>query len=204
MPTIRDTTIPRSRKGVPRPVYKSTVERIERNSVDGENGCRIWTGRTHKGYGVFGTFIAGITSAKVRAIKADERSSKKVAADYGVSSNLIKRIRRGLVWKHVAMMLLCISPALGAEYPEFDQAGNRYPEACRRDLSDVQALVVPVDGFPDPRMQALWTPSIGGRTDIILVSRRLSGWKYADAVHHEKCHALMAKLYPSTGGQWHR
>jgi hypothetical protein len=95
-------------------------------------------------------------------------------------------------------------PVMAAEYPATDQAGNIYPAECRRDLSDVRALVVPVDGFPDPRMQALWTPSIGGRTDIILVSRRLGGWRYDDAIRHERCHALMARLYPATGGQWHR
>lgn len=95
-------------------------------------------------------------------------------------------------------------PVMAAEFPEFDQAGNRFPPECRRDLSDVPALIVPVDGFPDPRMQALYVPSIGHKSDIILISRRLGGWKYADAVHHERCHALMAKLYPETGGRWHK
>jgi hypothetical protein len=94
-------------------------------------------------------------------------------------------------------------PAFAAEFPAVDQAGNVYPVECRRDLSDVQALIVPVDGFPNPNMQALYVPSIGGATDIILVSRRLGGWKYADALHHERCHALMARLYPETGGRWH-
>jgi hypothetical protein len=102
------------------------------------------------------------------------------------------------------ILCLCALPVAAADYPVRDQANNIYPAECRRDLSDVQALIVPVDGFPNPNMQALYVPSIGHRTDIILVSRRLSGWKYADAVHHEKCHALMAKLYPATGGQWHR
>jgi hypothetical protein len=103
-----------------------------------------------------------------------------------------------------AILVAFATAAFAAEYPAVDQAGNVYPEACRRDLSDVQARVVPVDGFPDPRMQALYVPSIGHRTDIILISRRLSGWKYDDAIHHERCHALMARLYPETGGQWHR
>ena len=94
-------------------------------------------------------------------------------------------------------------PVMAAEYPEFDQAGNRFPPECRRDLSDIKALIVPVDGFPNPNMQALYVPSIGGSADIILVSRKLAGWKYTDAVHHERCHALMAKLYPATGGRWH-
>jgi hypothetical protein len=108
--------------------------------------------------------------------------------------------------KAILTTILCVValPVMAAEFPATDQAGNVYPVECRRDLSDVPALIVPVDSFPNPNMQALWTPSIGGRSDIILVSRRLSGWKYADAVHHERCHALMAKLYPETKGQWHR
>jgi len=94
-------------------------------------------------------------------------------------------------------------PVMAAEYPATDQAGNAYPAECRRDLSAIKALIVPVDGFPNPNMQALYVPSIGGSADIILVSRKLTGWKYTDAVHHERCHALMAKLHPATGGRWH-
>jgi hypothetical protein len=107
--------------------------------------------------------------------------------------------------KAILTTILCAFalPVMAAEYPAVDQAGNVYPVECRRDLSDVQARVVPVDAMPSTH-GAVFVPSIGGRTDIILVSRRLGGWKYDDAVRHERCHALMAKLYPSTGGQWHR
>jgi hypothetical protein len=107
--------------------------------------------------------------------------------------------------KAILTTILCVValPVMAAEFPATDQMGNVYPEPCRRDLSDVQARVVPVDAIPGNHL-AVYVPSIGHKTDIILVSRKLGGWKYADAVHHEKCHALMAKLYPSTGGQWHR
>lgn len=101
------------------------------------------------------------------------------------------------------ILLAFALPVMAAEYPATDQAGNVYPIECRRDLSDVQARVVPVDALPGTHL-AVYVPSIGHRTDIILVNRKLSGWKYADAVHHERCHALMAKLYPETKGQWHR
>ena len=93
--------------------------------------------------------------------------------------------------------------AHAAEHPEYDQAGNRYPQECRRDLSFIAARVVPVDGFPDPRMQALYVPSIGGKHDLILVRRSLAGWKRADAEQHERCHALILMLHPETRGRWH-
>lgn len=104
----------------------------------------------------------------------------------------------------ITILCLCALPVAASEYPAFDQAGNAYPVECRRDLSDIKALVVPVDGFPHQRQLAQYVPSIGGKNDIILVSRRLGGWKYDDAVHHERCHALILKLHPETGGQWHR
>ena len=93
--------------------------------------------------------------------------------------------------------------AQATEYPEFDQAGNKYPLECRRDLSFIAARVVPIDDLPDPRMQALYVPSIGGKHDLILIRRSLAGWKRADAEQHERCHALMLTLYPETGGRWH-
>jgi hypothetical protein len=106
--------------------------------------------------------------------------------------------------KAILTTILCAFalPVMAAEYPATDQMGHVYPQECRRDLSDVQARVVPAD-LPDTHL-AMYVPSIGHKTDIILVSRRLSGWRYEDALRHERCHALMAKLYPSTGGQWHR
>lgn len=101
------------------------------------------------------------------------------------------------------ILCVCALPVAAAEYPATDQMGNVYPQECRRDLSDVQARVVPVDAMPNSH-GAVFVPSVGGMTNIILVSRRLGGWKYTDAVHHERCHALMARLYPETKGQWHR
>jgi hypothetical protein len=46
-------------------------------------------------------------------------------------------------------------------------------------------------------------PSIGGKHDLILIRRNLSGWKRADAEQHERCHALMQMLHPESGGRWH-
>lgn len=39
---------------------------------------------------------------KVRAIRADPRMQKNIAADYGVSGAVISAIKRGKIWKHVA------------------------------------------------------------------------------------------------------
>ena len=42
-----------------------------------------------------------LTETKVRAILADNRSGRAIAADYGVSPELIQRLRRGQVWARV-------------------------------------------------------------------------------------------------------
>ena len=42
-----------------------------------------------------------LTPAKVQAIRADTRSQRKIAADYGVSNQTINMICRRLIWKHV-------------------------------------------------------------------------------------------------------
>ena len=105
----------------------------------------------------------------------------------------------------LALCALSASAVAAAEYPATDQSGNVYPVECRRDLSDVAATVIRGDlgTVGNQKRLGLWSPSIGGRTDVIMIERNLSGWKYDDALRHERCHALMAKLYPATGGQWH-
>ena len=42
-----------------------------------------------------------LTETKVRAILADNRSSRIIAANYGVSPELIQHLRRGQVWSRV-------------------------------------------------------------------------------------------------------
>lgn len=43
-----------------------------------------------------------LTEDQVRAIRRDPRSSRPVAADYGVNPSTIQFIRNGRTWKHVA------------------------------------------------------------------------------------------------------
>lgn len=44
---------------------------------------------------------AVLTEGKVRAIRRDTRSSRRVAEDYGVHASAIKSIRSGRTWRHV-------------------------------------------------------------------------------------------------------
>lgn len=105
---------------------------------------------------------------------------------------------------------LSASAAAAAEYPVTDQSGNVYPVECRGDLLDVKVTVIRVDSaelqvgnpFMGKRL-GMFVPSIGGKTDVVIIDKNLWGWKYDDALRHERCHALMAKLHPETGGAWH-
>lgn len=45
--------------------------------------------------------LAKLTNEQVRAIRADKRILREIAADYGVRLQLISQIRRGEIWKHV-------------------------------------------------------------------------------------------------------
>jgi len=47
-------------------------------------------------------FSGKLTEEQVRAIRADTRSQTKIAADYGVSTTSIRRLRSGRTWRHVA------------------------------------------------------------------------------------------------------
>jgi hypothetical protein len=42
-----------------------------------------------------------LTESQVRSIRADTRSQRAIAADYGVRQNLVSRIKTGKIWKHV-------------------------------------------------------------------------------------------------------
>lgn len=45
--------------------------------------------------------IAKLTPDQVLAIRKDERSNVKVAADYGVAPSTVHYVRSGFTWKHV-------------------------------------------------------------------------------------------------------
>ena len=45
---------------------------------------------------------AKLTEDDVRAIRADERTGREIAADYGISQQTVSLIRNGKLWKHVA------------------------------------------------------------------------------------------------------
>lgn len=91
------------------------------------------------------------------------------------------------------ILALAASGADAADYPATDQSGNVYPVECRRDLSDVPATVIRGDlgAVAGRRRLGLWSPSAGVLPDLIMISDRLGGWKYDDALRHEKCHSLM-------------
>ncbi len=84
-----------------------------------------------------------------------------------------------------------------------DQVGHAYPIECQGDLSWVKADIVRVPQN-DPYLQMLAPfnrPNLA-RVNLstnpprIVVSDRLSGWKYDDALRHELCHVV--------AGNWHK
>lgn len=85
-----------------------------------------------------------------------------------------------------------------ASGPQHDQAGNVYPFACRGELSGGTIVRVPAN---DPRITVVvtrpHTHALATRwpDGTIYVSDNLTGWRYDDAVRHERCHALL--------GAWH-
>jgi hypothetical protein len=46
--------------------------------------------------------LAKLTPDRVRAIRADARQQDLIAADHGVSQVTVSRIKRNLIWRHVA------------------------------------------------------------------------------------------------------
>lgn len=47
-------------------------------------------------------WFAKLTDADIRAIRADPRSNRKIAADYGIDPSLISGIKNRKTWRHVA------------------------------------------------------------------------------------------------------
>lgn len=45
--------------------------------------------------------LAKLTDDKVREIRADKRSCRKIAADYGISFGNVSQIKNRITWKHV-------------------------------------------------------------------------------------------------------
>lgn len=96
---------------------------------------------------------------------------------------------------------------------EYDSQGNLYPPHCRGDLTEIDMPTVAVppavlsmlNRNMNRRQLEAWlepdgmTPNGGALVDVTLPD-----WAKADARKHAACHSLTAKLYPSTGGQWHR
>jgi len=89
-----------------------------------------------------------------------------------------------------------------------DQAGNVFPEDCRQDLSWVQ---VPVFRQPREKLNEAYAARGGmmrrgdsvngiyievGTAAFIMIADDLSGWRYDDTLHHERCHAIV--------GDWHK
>lgn len=107
-----------------------------------------------------------------------------------------------------------------AGQPDTDQVGHLYPAECRGDLSNIDVLVdwrapdamealavgLGLDGssLSGPKLLGRWVPGNGQLREMIVLDDSLGGWKRADALRHEKCHSIMARLHPATGGAWHR
>lgn len=66
-----------------------------------ENFADMRTKRRHS----FGEHrkTARLTPEAVRRIRRDPRTTTVVGREYGVSSNVVSRVRRGLLWKHVTV-----------------------------------------------------------------------------------------------------
>lgn len=109
----------------------------------------------------------------------------------------------------LAFCLLSACSAAG----EYDSQGNLYPAHCRGDLAEVDMPTVAVppavlsmlNRNMNRRQLEAWLEPDGIMVNGgALVDVTLPDWAKADATKHAKCHSLTAKLYPSTGGQWHR
>jgi hypothetical protein len=112
----------------------------------------------------------------------------------------------------VALMFQAGPGAWAGELSEWDAAGNRYPAACRRDLSDVAAPVVKV--LSGEALKALWRAVIGTQPPdrlygFVLTSTLPRPVVYVDGslrpamieatIRHERCHLLWNGLT----GSWH-
>ena len=116
--------------------------------------------------------------------------------------------------KLIALTLVLIAALVLSMLPDRafarqDQVGNIFPAWCT--LETLASINLPIVRATPQQLNesnknfnaqivALWIPGL----EIIMVSDRLAGWKYDDALEHEKCHSLTNKLYPETKGQWHK
>lgn len=101
-------------------------------------------------------------------------------------------------------LLLALALAGCASVPDTDQAGNLYPPQCAGDLAWVSTPVVEAspadmaklaDGIHLGTQKRLWG-YYSEALRIILIDKMLGGWKRADALRHERCHAI--------AGHWHK
>jgi hypothetical protein len=100
--------------------------------------------------------------------------------------------------------------------PRYDQAGNRYPDECMKDLTPLLADgAIQVLRRPQAEIQRLGdarrtfgrsghgialiqrnTDDAGRSTYIISISSELAEWQYEDSLRHELCHIV-------AGPYWH-
>lgn len=76
---------------------------------------------------------AKLTEAQVRAIMADQRMQKDIAAEYGVDGALIYRIKAGQVWKHITNPEYRAMLEAGAAFEPLSQVKRK--QLNSRDLS---------------------------------------------------------------------
>lgn len=103
----------------------------------------------------------------------------------------------------LAAALLLGACATSPDVAPFDQVGYMYPMKCRGDLSWVKAdvRVVPrtvMRAASPPGYEALgMTFQRGpGEPALIWISDHLSGWRYDDALRHERCHVVAGHWHP--------
>lgn len=120
-----------------------------------------------------------------------------------------------------AALLSSVAACASLPSADVDQTGiNVYPPECSVDANYPPVLILPMPravmaeiaavdalrGGTEMRdgvlMLARWDTTGGKNT--IMVDNMVGGWRRADAIRHERCHALIAKLYPETNGKWHK
>ena len=98
-----------------------------------------------------------------------------------------------------ALLLLLTGCALTGTAPwnfNTDQAGNVWPEVCRHDLaSETKETPVARDIREHLSGNNGLYFSFGAGPGFIIIADDLTGWRYADTLHHERCHAV--------AGVWH-
>lgn len=106
-------------------------------------------------------------------------------------------------------MALAANDARSVDYPATDFAGNVYPADCRRDLSFIDIPIETVSRYELENVGLLAGTRFGSRvwgaytwpTPRIRIDEGLRSWMRDEVIHHERCHALMDRLYHRP--QWH-